>query len=200
VSFARTRTSLHNSLRVMMITQKLSYVVGHNLCLRLIQPEDAEFVFGLRTNPAYNEHLSSVTGSVEDQRQWIETYKSREAKLRELYYVIERKDGLQCGVVRLYDIKQESFTWGSWILDHNKPFKAALESAILVYTVAFQTLGLSKAEFEVRNDNANTLSFHRRFSAVETHNNESDTFFILTNTQFFADLPRYQALIKRDSK
>ncbi len=183
-----------------MITEKIRHVDGQNLFLRLIQPDDSEYVFALRTNPAYNEHLSSVTGTSEDQRKWIEAYKSREANLSELYYVIVRNDGVPCGVVRLYDIKQDSFTWGSWILDFNKPFKAALESTILVYTVAFETLGLSQAEFEVRNDNANTLSFHRRFAAVETHSDEHNTFFILTNAQFFADLPRYRALLDRGSK
>jgi RimJ/RimL family protein N-acetyltransferase len=200
VCFRAINTKLLTSEEIVMIAEKIRHVDGHNLSLRLIQPDDAEYVFGLRINPAYNEHLSDVTGSVEDQRQWIETYKSREAKLSELYYVIERKDGLPCGVVRLYDIKQDSFTWGSWILDHNKPFKAALESAILVYSIAFEALELSKAEFEVRNDNTNTLSFHRRFGAVETHSDEQDTFFILTSAKFFTDLPRYRALIVRGSK
>ncbi len=44
----------------------------------------------------------------------------REAYLRELYYVIEGKDGTRCGLVHLYDIGADSFTWDSWILDHNE--------------------------------------------------------------------------------
>ena len=93
----------------------IARVEGPNLILRLIEPEDAAYVHSLRSNPAYNTHLSTVTGTVDDQRTWIEDYKSREAQGQEFYYVIERKDGTRCGLVRLYDIEAESFTWGSWI-------------------------------------------------------------------------------------
>ena len=115
----------------------VAQIEGPNLRLRLIEQSDAAYVHGLRTDARYNTHLSEVTGTAEDQRQWIERYKSREAKLEELYYVIERKDGVRCGVVRLYDIQADCFTWGSWILDENKPRKAALESAVLSFGLGF---------------------------------------------------------------
>ena len=46
----------------------IARVEGPNLILRLIKPDDAAYVHGLRTNPLYNSHLSKVTGSVPDQR------------------------------------------------------------------------------------------------------------------------------------
>ena len=46
----------------------IACVEGPNLTLRLIKPEDAAYVHGLRTNPLYNSHLSKVTGTVQDQR------------------------------------------------------------------------------------------------------------------------------------
>jgi hypothetical protein len=103
----------------------IARVVGPNLILRLIKPDDAAYVNGLRSNPTYNTHLSTVTGTVDDQRTWIEDYKSPEAQGQEFYHVIERKDGTRCGLVRLYDIEAESFTWGSWILDEKKTRRAA---------------------------------------------------------------------------
>lgn len=69
-------------------------VEGPNLTLRLIQPEDAAYVHGLRANPADNRHLSQVRGTVETQRQWIDGYKTPETDSGELCYVIERKDGI----------------------------------------------------------------------------------------------------------
>ena len=90
--------------------------------------------------PADNVHLSKVTGTVGDQRRWIADYKAREAAGREFYYVIARSDGTRCGLVRLYDIGPDRFTWGSWILDHNKPPKAALESAVRIYDIGFGRL------------------------------------------------------------
>lgn len=183
-----------------MLPAALTWIEGPNLVLRLISPDDADYVHGLRTDAAYNTHLSEVRGSAQDQRRWIESYKAREADLQELYYVIERKDGIRCGVVRLYDIGQDSFTWGSWIIDHNKTRKAALESAVLVYVAAFDVLGMEKALFDVRRENANTLAFHRRFGAIETHETEQDVHFVYQRSMFDADRAGYMAIFALESK
>lgn len=175
---------------------KLSRIEGPNLILRLIRPQDAEYVYGLRMDPIYNQHLSQVAGNVEDQRRWIASYKKREADLQELYYVIERKDGTRCGLVRLYDIGRETFTWGSWILDGNKPFKAALESAVLIYVIGFELIGVPKAVFDVRRTNTHTISFHERFNAVRTHETDLDIYFEFTADQFAVDKPRYMELLQ----
>jgi len=181
-----------------MVPESLARVEGPNLVLRLIRPEDADYVYALRTNPAYNQHLTEVRGTAEDQRRWIEEYKSREADLRELYYVIERRDGTRCGLVRLYEITGDTFTWGSWILDHNKTPKAALESAVLVYIVAFDCLRLSRAQFDVRRDNVNTLAFHKRFGATVTHETNQDVYFVYDSNRFEAERPGYMTLLKQE--
>lgn len=168
----------------MGLVEQLECVEGPNLKLRLIRPDDAPYVFALRTDPVYNQHLSAVCGTVDDQRDWIIAYKGREASLRELYYVIERRNGLRCGLVRLYDIQNQTFTWGSWILDRNKTHKAALESAILVYIIGFELLGIARSVFDVRLDNARVISFHERLGAVMTHQSEQDAFFEYTNSAF----------------
>lgn len=166
-------------------------VEGPNLILRLIEPDDAAYVYGLRTDQAYNTHLSKVTGSVEDQRKWIEGYKSREALGQEFYYMIERQDGTHCGLVRLYDIDAKNFTWGSWILDENKPPKAALESAVLIYDIGFDCLRCDRAVFDVRNNNTHTLAFHRRFGAREVRSDKLNMYFFYERKQFLEDRKRY---------
>jgi len=133
----------------MMDWSSIACVEGPNLTLRLIKPNDAAYVHGLRTNPMYNGHLSKVTGTVQDQRAWIEGYKAREAAGQEFYYVIERKDGSRCGLVRLYDFDAESFTWGSWILDESKPQKAAIESVVLSIGLGFELLQQDLAKVDV---------------------------------------------------
>jgi len=171
----------------MFNSQGVSRADGPGLSLRLIQPADARYVYGLRIDPDYNHHLSAVQGTAEDQRAWIDRYKAREAQLTELYYIIERRNGTPCGTLRLYGIGHDTFEWGSWILDHNKPRKAALESAVLAYHIAFDVLKRNKARFDVRRDNAITLEFHRRFGAVETHADETDIFFEYPKLRFEAD-------------
>ena len=178
----------------------LSKIDGVQLSLRLVQPEDAPYIHGLRTDPTYNGHLSTVTGTVEDQRSWIEAYKTREAAGSEYYFVIERKDGVRCGVVRLYDITGDQFTWGSWILDHNKPRKAALESAMLIYRYGFEVLGLSRSVFEVRRENENTLAFHRRLKATQTHEDEHEIFFVYSRAQFDATKDEYLSILKQENR
>lgn len=163
---------------------------------RLVRPDDAAYVVSLRINSAYNTHLSSVSDDVEAQRVWIEAYKDREAAGSEYYFIIETQKNLPCGVVRIYDIKDSIFTWGSWILDHNKPHKAALESAFLIYWIAFEMLGLDRAVFEVMRENNHTLAFHERFGARETGRDSVNVYFDYTRTQFAADKPEFIATLE----
>lgn len=181
-----------------MVPENLARVEGPNLTLRLIRPEDAGYVHALRTDPTYNRHLSDVRGTAEDQRRWIEGYKAREADLRELYYVIERKDGTRCGLVRLYDIGAGSFTWGSWILDHNKARKAALESAVLSFGVGFDGLGLSMAHVDVRIGNDRAFAFYQRLGMTELRRDDSDIYFTYPRSRFDADRPGYLAILEKE--
>ncbi|UYP67450.1 GNAT family N-acetyltransferase [Thalassobacter stenotrophicus] len=174
----------------------LARIDGVSLSLRLVQPQDAIYIHSLRMDPTYNTHLSTVSGSVQDQADWITRYKTREAAGSEYYYVIERRaDTRPCGVVRLYDITPDRFTWGSWILDHNKPRKAALESAVLIYKLGFEILGKTVSVFDVRCDNLNTLAFHRRFGAVETGQSAQDVFFNYRKAQFELDIEDHMAVL-----
>lgn len=167
-------------------------VHGVRLRLRLVQPDDAEYIHGLRTDPAYNTHLSQVTGTAEDQRRWIEGYKEREAAGQEAYYLIERLDnGRRCGLVRLYDIDNDRFTWGSWILDANKPTKAALESAVLSLGVGFAELGRSLALIDVRHENTHATAFYRRFGMDQVGKDELNLYFEYPKSRFETDRTRH---------
>jgi hypothetical protein len=141
-----------------------------------------------------------VTGSVEDQRQWIEGYKQREAAGQEFYYVIERKDGTRCGLVRLYDIEAESFTWGSWILDENKPRKAALESAMLSFGVGFEMLHRDLAKVDVRSDNAHAAAFYCRLGMTETHRTAQDIYFSYPRDRFASDKTGYMSILEQEKQ
>ena len=182
-----------------MVPEKLARVEGPSLVLRLIQPRDAEYVYALRTDPSYNQHLSEVRGDVEDQRRWIQDYKAREAALRELYYVTERKDGVRCGLVRLYDIGPNAFTWGSWILDHNKTQKAALESAVLSFGVGFDELGAREALVDVRVDNARAIAIYQRLGMIESKRDHQDIYFVYPRARFVADRAGYLAVLEEEA-
>jgi len=170
----------------------LTRIEGSNLALRLIQPDDAAYVHALRIDPAYNMYLSEVRGTIDDQRAWIERYKDREEAGEEYYYIIERHDGTPCGTVRLYDIDSDRFTWGSWILDHNKPRKAALESAVLSFQIGFERLGLRLASIDVRVENTHAEAFYRRFGMTEEKRDARDIYFSLNSEAFYSLIAQYQ--------
>jgi RimJ/RimL family protein N-acetyltransferase len=173
----------------------LACIEGPNLIIRLIRPDDAEYLYSLRTDPAYNSHLSPITGTANDQRRWIEDYKQRETERREFYYVIERRDGLRCGVVRLYNVGSESFTWGSWILDANKPRKAALESAVLSFGVGFDLLDLPTAFVDVRVANDRARAFYTRLRMTELSRDQCHISFVYSRERFRADRASYEGIL-----
>lgn len=147
--------------------------------LRLVEPHDAAFIWGIRLDENYNAYLSKISGEIDDQRKWIESYKKEEALNKQFYFIIERLDGIPCGTVRVYDIWPESFRWGSWVLNKNKTKYAALESAFLVYRFGFEVLGLQKARWEVMKDNP-SIKFHDRMGATRVAEDETHYHFEIT--------------------
>lgn len=170
---------------------------GPNLRLRLITPDDAAYVFKTRTDPAYNAHLSQVTGTVEDQAAWIRSYKDREAAGSEYYFAIERKsDNLVCGLIRIYDIEDNQFTWGSFVLDKNKPPKAAVESMFLTYQVGFRAIGCHRALFEAHRENTHALALYDRFGGRRIGEDDTNVYFEYALSDFEKDAKGYLGLLE----
>ncbi|MFT5634696.1 MAG: RimJ/RimL family protein N-acetyltransferase [Cognaticolwellia sp.] len=145
--------------------------------IRLVEESDAEFILSLRLNEEYNTFLSSVTTDVEQQRRWIQNYKEDEASGKQYYFIIETLKGLPCGTVRVYDLKKDSFCWGSWILNENKTRFAALESAFLVYDFGFQELGFNKSHFDVMKGNEKVISFHEKMGAIKKGEDDNNYYY-----------------------
>lgn len=133
---------------------------------RFAEQNDSKFIHSLRINKNYNKHLSKVEGGYELQKKWIIDYKKRELEKKEYYFIICRKlDSLPIGTVRIYDFIEEenSFCWGSWILNENKTRYSALESAILIYDFAFFELGFKRCHMNIRKENLKVINFHKKF-------------------------------------
>lgn len=160
--------------------------------LRLAAPDDAAFIYALRTDPRYNTYLSSVSDGVEAQRNWLCRYKDRELAGTEYYFIIETIDETPCGTVRIYDITDESFCWGSWILNENKTRYAALESALIVYRVGFSSLGKKYCRFDVRKENVSVIKFHKRFEPEITGEDEDNIYFEFPATAFLEMEKKFQ--------
>jgi len=170
-------------------------LIGKSIRLRLVETVDAEYIVSLRTNAALNAHLSAVSPSVVAQAAWIERYKHRERAGSEFYFLIERLDGTRCGTVRVYDLTADSFCWGSWILDQNKPSTAAVESALLVYQFGFDGLGLAGSHFDVRKENDAVVSFHKKFGAEVVGEDGQNWYFKISKGAVNLMRQKYQRLL-----
>jgi RimJ/RimL family protein N-acetyltransferase len=152
-------------------------IYGKNINLRTVEIDDAEFVFNMRQNQNRAKYLTKITGTVESQREWIKNYKQREKEGKEYYFVIESKDGEKLGLVRMYDFRDDSFCWGSWIIKEDAPKTTAIESALQIYEFGFFTLGFKRSHFDVRKGNDRVIAFHLRFGAKIVGEDELNYYF-----------------------
>lgn len=163
--------------------------------LRLVEETDAAFILELRLDEKYNQFLSSVNPDLQSQKNWINMYKQDEQAGKQFYFIIERLDGTPCGTVRVYDLQEESFCWGSWILNENKTRYAAVESALLVYKFGFEKLGYNKCHFDVMKGNERVISFHERFGAVKIAEDSLNSYFNISKEAVEASKKLFKELL-----
>lgn len=144
--------------------------------LRYVEVSDAEFILSLRLDERYNTFISKVDDNIEAQRNWIESYKIEEGNKNQFYFIIETNDGIPCGTVRIYDLTDNSFCWGSWVLNEHKTRYSAIESALLVYKYGFDILGFEMCHFDVMKENKKVIEFHKKFGA-EIVSEDADNFY-----------------------
>lgn len=131
---------------------------GYAFRLRPISDLDAEFILNIRNNQLLNRYLHPISDRIEDQIAWLHHYYTR---LNDYYFVIERrKTGNPEGLISVYDIDLSSRCgeWGRWIIC--KESLAAVESAWLIYRVAFELLNLDIVYSRTIADNRRVVSFH----------------------------------------
>lgn len=163
--------------------------------MRLATESDAEFIFTLRRDEARNRYVSAIGAELEAQRAWLGNYKERERKGEEYYFIIEKADGAPVGTVRVYDYREDSFSWGSWIIAAGTPPAVAMESALLVYEFAFGRLAFKRCHFEVRKGNDRVIAFHKRFGAEVVGEDASSYQFSYSSEAYEATRARYEKFL-----
>jgi RimJ/RimL family protein N-acetyltransferase len=174
--------------------------ISNKISFRFIEIEDAEFIFSIRTDPKYSQHLSKTTGSVNDQKQWIKNYKQREKQEKEFYFIItDNNDGQKIGAIRVYDLKEESFCWGSWILLESRPRTAAVECLLFLYHFGFNILGFNQSHFDVRKENHKALNIYLKIGAEIVSSDLNNHYLILEKEIFLQEKPTLEAFIRNAS-
>lgn len=163
--------------------------------LRLVRESDARQIVELRNAPK-GQILPRGAVSENEQVVWIRNYRVRENAGTECYFAIQL-DGVPVGFVRVYSIDRTKgvFSWGSWVIREGTPSFVSLVSVRLVYDFAFETLGLTRAEFDVRIRNRNVLLFHFQMGAIEIRRTAEDVFFEYSAAQYRLHRTRLSWLI-----
>ena len=164
----------------------------NNLHFKLVNKADASFILKLRTDIKLGKFLTKVESNLAKQLSWIEGYQKRSAKGLEYYFVIIDKNGEKVGLVRLYDINENDFSWGSWILKTGVPSSYAIESALLIYEIGFEFLKLQSSIFEVLKDNEAVISFHLKTKAEILRRDKEKVFFKFERSAYLNLKSRYK--------
>ena len=166
-------------------------VEAKNTILRLVEEFDAQFILDLRTKEKA-KYLSKTDNNLDNQINWIKNYKNREKDGKEFYFVIENKENEKIGLVRAYNIEDNSATSGSWIMLDGVKTEATLEGVLLLYEFILEYLGKEKIFFDVRKDNKKVWRFHKSYGAVQIDEDELDYFFEFSKDSFKIMKKEYQ--------
>ena len=175
---------------------KATSITGKTLILRDVVDDYAEFIFNLRTDISNSKHINSTTGGLNNQINWIKDYQS---KKNQAYFVIFFNESL-IGTVRIYDAVGDSFCWGSWILNDNAPYHAAVESALIVYSYALNHLHFNQSHFDVRKTNIKVRQFHERFGAKIVDEDEVNYYYSIDNENIRLSLRKYKKFLNTELK
>lgn len=162
-------------------------ILGRTIKLRNVTVEDADFIVALRNNDKKGRFISATSKDVSEQQKWIKAYLNSQGQA---YFMIEDLNGQTFGTVRMYDQKENSFCWGSWVISEDAPSHFAIESALLLYTYALE-LGFEHAHFDVRKGNQSVIKFHERFGAVRTGETDEDIFYSISKESILVALKKF---------
>ena len=168
--------------------RKAAAVDGRHLRFRDADESDAEFIYGLRTQPARSRFLSAVPVGVAHQIDWLRRYTDDDSQAYFVIHAAATEERL--GTVRLYGARGAAFSWGSWLLKDGLPAHCAIESALMVYHYA-RALGFAAAYFEVRKKNASVWRFHERFGACRVSERDDHYQYELSSEAMNGGLQKY---------
>jgi len=169
--------------------RKARKLTGRSVALRNAEVGDALFILTLRVDPGRSRFLSPTPPDLDEQHRWLKTYARA---TDQAYFIVESQDGEALGTVRLYDLRGNSFCWGSWIMKPEAPKAAALESALVVHAYALDHLGLRNSHISVRKPNAGVWRFLERFGAQRVREDDVDYHYTQTYEEIRAGMKRYE--------
>ncbi|BEG97948.1 GNAT family N-acetyltransferase [Bacteroides sedimenti] len=155
----------------------------YGLHLRFVNEDDAEFILNLRTDERLGRFIHYTENDLEKEKRWISDYKIREKNGTEYYFIYYYK-GEPIGVNRIYDIKEDHATGGSWVCKTGLPMELPILMLIILREIIFEMLNLSYEKFDVRKKNHKVLRVNELFGADKIKETDLDYFYELSSETF----------------
>ena len=145
--------------------------------MRLVEKSDAKFIVDLRTDEILGRYISFTSPDVGEQIKWINEYKKREAERKEFYFIFEDSNHKPWGTIRIYNLKNDHFSLGSWICQPGKNAKIALKAHIIGLDYGFIRLNYNTCLFDVRKKNLKVVKYLELFGVELIDEDEQNYFF-----------------------
>jgi hypothetical protein len=155
----------------------------YGLHVRLVNENDADFIVKLRVDPKLGRFIHATDNDVEKQKEWIRQYKIREKDGKE-YYFIYYYEGEPIGLYRVYDIKTDYATGGSWVCKPGLPFELPILTLVIFREIIFNDLNLSYERYDIRKKNYKSLRISDFFGGIKTMETNLDYYFELSKETF----------------
>lgn len=155
-------------------------LIGKIIILRLVEENDAHFILQLRNKAELKKYISDTNISLEEQKEWIKNYKIRERQGKEFYFVvINKKTRGLCGTVRIYNVNKitKTATWGSFILDFNRPDHSYKEVIDISLEFALKKLNLNLIELDVRKENKKAIYIYEKEGFILKNEDKSNYYY-----------------------
>jgi len=160
-------------------------IEAEGIRIRFIEPADAQFVIGIRTDRKLKKFISPTSDDIDTQTKWIKGYEEREANKREIYFIIEDPDKKPWGTIRLYNILSNSFTIGSWICMAGNTDNIAIKAHLLAIEFGFEKLNIQTCLLDVRKKNIRVLNYLKLFNPAKIDESSLNYYFSLDKETYY---------------
>jgi len=162
----------------------MNLIERYGIVLRLVELDDADFIFKLRTNTELNKFISYTSLDIADQIKWIQVYKCKEKRGLEYYFIVQDQSGNKYGTIRLYNFDGNSFEIGSWLFSNPSPIGMAVKAHFIGFETGFELFNVDYCKFEIRKDNKGVLRYMQDFKTTLVKEDDLNFYFTLTKENF----------------
>lgn len=156
--------------------------------IRFVNIEDAEFILSLRCDEKKSKYLHKTEYNIEKQKEYIQNCLKKD---NEWYLIIENKKHESLGTYRIYDLREDSFCIGSWLMIDDCSPQEVMEGEYLVKMFAFKKTGFQKFHFDVRKGNKKVIRYHKMMGARQVGETELDYLFECTKEDYVNNIRKY---------